>query len=143
MLPGNRRQPSKCAQKTKACARTGSLQFPLGFSLLSDVTCLKSLVKLTGTDTDHDGDETVHTVADNAIHDQDGDQHTLLTAINEIDPPDLHPGGERDPNQRPDADQESFRPPALETDEGEPDTGIYTCPPNHHEQHTSSEECDP
>ena len=71
-----------------------------------------------------DGDQTFPAVDDDAIGDQnpDGDQHT---PVNEIDAPDHHPEGERDPNQRPDADQESFRPPILEPDEGEPDTGIY------------------
>ena len=55
-----------------------------------------------------DGDQTFPAVDDDAIGDQnpDGDQHT---PVNEIDAPDHHPEGERDPNQRPDADQESFR----------------------------------
>jgi hypothetical protein len=79
------------------------------------------------TGTNPDGDQTVSTVDDDAIDDQNpgGDQHTPITTVNEIDATDHHPEGERDPNQRPNADQESFRPPILELDEGEPDTGIY------------------
>jgi Transposase family tnp2 len=79
------------------------------------------------TGTTPDGDQTVPTVNDDVIDDQipDGDEHTPLPTVNEINAPDRHPEGEHDTNQCPDADQESFRPPTLELDEGEPDTRIY------------------
>ena len=75
------------------------------------------------TGTNLDGDQTVPSVDNNVIDDQnpEEDQHTLPNA----DAPDHHPEGEHDPNQHPNANQESFRPPTLESDEGEADTGIY------------------
>jgi len=75
------------------------------------------------TGTNLDGDQTVLTVNDNAIDDQnlDRDQHTP----NKINASDYHPEDECDPNQCPDTNQEAFWPPTLELDEGEPDTGIY------------------
>ena len=92
------------------------------------------------TGTNLDGDQTVPSVDNNMIDDQnpEGDQHTPLPNANA---PDHHPEGEHDPNQHPNVNQESFRPPTLELDEGEADTGIY--PQDHDEQHTSSEECNP
>ena len=52
-------------------------------------------------------------------HNLDADQHSL------IDSPDHHPQAEHDSHQPPDANQQPFRPPTLESAEGEPDTGIY------------------
>jgi len=66
------------------------------------------------TGTNLDGDQTVHD-----DQNPDGDQHTPINA------PDHHPEGLCDPNQCPNANWESFRPPTLDSDEGKPDTGIY------------------
>jgi len=83
------------------------------------------------TGTNLDGDQTVPTVNNDMMDDQnpDGDQHTPLPTIHEINTPDHHPEGLCDPNQCPNADQESFQPPTLDSDEGEPDTGIYISAP--------------